>query len=104
MIHQYYQKNHILIVPSLYQEGWGRVAMEAVASGTPVIASNRGALTELLDSSIAILINPNLKNLKTAIKKFSQNKTFYQKIQKNCRPYAQKNFGSKNIILISQHY
>jgi alpha-1,3-rhamnosyl/mannosyltransferase len=36
-----------VLVPSLH-EGFGRVAMEAMVLGTPVIASNRGALPEVV--------------------------------------------------------
>jgi glycosyltransferase involved in cell wall biosynthesis len=103
-LHSFYQSSHLLIVPSLYQEGWGRVAMEAIASGTPVIASKKGALSELLNSSVAILVNPTQANLEKALKQFFQNKNFYQKIQKNCRPFALKNFSAKNIKLITKYY
>lgn len=36
----------VLIVPSVWEEAWGRVATEAQASGIPVLASNRGGLPE----------------------------------------------------------
>lgn len=37
-----------LLVPSVWSEGFGRVAMEAMAAGVPVIGSDRGALPETL--------------------------------------------------------
>jgi glycosyltransferase involved in cell wall biosynthesis len=37
------------IMPVLWEEPFGLVAIEALACGTPVIASNRGALPELID-------------------------------------------------------
>ncbi len=40
-----------LIFPSKWYETFGRVAVEAFAKGTPVIASNIGAIAELVDSS-----------------------------------------------------
>ncbi|OUL26027.1 glycosyl transferase family 1 [Nostoc sp. RF31YmG] len=39
-----------LIFPSKWYETFGRVAVEAFAKGTPVIASNIGAIAELVDS------------------------------------------------------
>ena len=39
-----------LIFPSEWYETFGRVAIEAFAKGTPVIASNIGAIAELVDS------------------------------------------------------
>ncbi len=39
-----------LVFPSKWYETFGRVAVEAFAKGTPVIASNLGAIAELVDS------------------------------------------------------
>jgi glycosyltransferase involved in cell wall biosynthesis len=39
-----------LVFPSKWYETFGRVAVEAFAKGTPVIASNIGAIAELVDS------------------------------------------------------
>ncbi len=39
----------VLIFPSKWYETFGRVAIEAFAKGTPVIASNIGAIAELVD-------------------------------------------------------
>ncbi len=100
----FYQKSHLLIIPSQYQEGWGRVAMESLACGTPVIASNLGGLTELLDSSVSLLIKPTAKNLTLAINKILNQPDLYQTLQKNCRPYALKHFSQKNIKYITRHY
>jgi glycosyltransferase involved in cell wall biosynthesis len=41
-----YQATHTLLVPSQWEEAWGRVVTEAQFSGIPVVASNRGGLPE----------------------------------------------------------
>ncbi|WP_051000092.1 glycosyltransferase [Sinorhizobium fredii] len=41
-----YSDTRILLVPSQWDEGFGRVVLEAQCSGIPVIASNRGGLPE----------------------------------------------------------
>lgn len=46
-----------LIVPSLY-EGFGLTALEAMATGVPVVASNRGSLPELV-ADAGILVEPD---------------------------------------------
>jgi glycosyltransferase involved in cell wall biosynthesis len=39
-----YKRTRVLLAPSRWEEGWGRVVSEAQASGIPVLASDRGAL------------------------------------------------------------
>jgi glycosyltransferase involved in cell wall biosynthesis len=39
----------LLVLPSEWYETFGRVAVEAFAKGTPVVASNLGAMAELID-------------------------------------------------------
>src|SRR3546814_2455589 len=41
-----YRRTHTLLVPSQWEEAWGRVATEAQFSGIPVLASDRGGLPE----------------------------------------------------------
>ncbi len=43
-----YQRAALVVVPSLF-EGFGLPAVEALAAGTPVVASRAGALPEILD-------------------------------------------------------
>lgn len=92
-----YQKASLFCIASQYPEGFGRVLMEAVASGLPVIGSNMGAIPEALDKSVSILFKPRTKNFVTHIKSLTQNKNIYNNLQKNCRSYAQKKFSNKNF-------
>lgn len=98
-----YHQASVLCTPSLYQEGYGRVVMEATACGLPVIASNLGGLPEALDKSVAILIKPTIKNFSVAIKEIS-NTEKYNSLQKNCRQYAVNKFSKENFSQISQYY
>lgn len=49
-----YQKTKLLLVPSLWQEAFGRVAVEAGACNIPVIASNVGGLPEIVDKNLLV--------------------------------------------------
>lgn len=100
---KFYQQASVLCLPSLYPEGYGRVVVEAVASGLPVIASNTAGLREALNLQVALLIKPTTSNIIQAIKKIKQPK-IYQSLRSHCRPYALAKFGPENIKLISQHY
>jgi glycosyltransferase involved in cell wall biosynthesis len=57
----------IFILPSI-EEGLGVVLIEAIASGTPIVASNVGGISEVVDDSIGILVPPaNVDQLGKAI-------------------------------------
>ncbi len=47
----YLKVTKVLLVPSVVQESFGRVAAEAMMNGIPVVASNRGALPEVVGVS-----------------------------------------------------
>jgi glycosyltransferase involved in cell wall biosynthesis len=47
-----FEKIDVLVVPSLWHEPFGRVAIEAMAWGIPVIASQRGGLPEIVQSGV----------------------------------------------------
>ena len=54
----YYGQARILMVPSIWEEAWGRVITEAQINGIPVLASNRGGLPESVGQG-GILVDPS---------------------------------------------
>ena len=52
-----YRASDVLLTPSA-QEGFGLSALEGLAAGTPVLASNRAPFTEYLDDGVACLVDP----------------------------------------------
>jgi glycosyltransferase involved in cell wall biosynthesis len=51
----FYRVSRVVLMPSLWRESLGRVAIEAMANGIPVIASDRGALPETLGDAGFVL-------------------------------------------------
>jgi glycosyltransferase involved in cell wall biosynthesis len=73
-----------LILPLLWDEPFGLVAIEALASGTPVIALRRGAMPEILiDGKTGFLCN-TIQEMKDAIEKIDDIKP------NDCRASAER--------------
>jgi len=54
-----YRESHICVVPSLWREPFGMVAVEAMASGRPVVASKVGGLQNIItDGEDGFLVKP----------------------------------------------
>ncbi len=50
-----FRRTRVLLVPSLWEEAWGRVASEAHCSGIPVVGSSRGGLAEAIGPGGVVL-------------------------------------------------
>lgn len=94
----------VVIIPSEYEEGYARVVLESLSCGRPLIAANRGCLKEMLDQSVAILLEPTVENIKNAIVQLHSNHNLLKHLTTNCRPYALKHFSVKNADDIIAHY
>lgn len=62
---EFYNKIDVLIVPSLWQEPFGRVVLEGIKNGKHVLATNKGGIPELLESKF--LFDPETKELEYKI-------------------------------------
>lgn len=60
----FFEKINILIVPSIWEEPFGRVVLEGLINNKVVLVSNRGALKELLSNNSSFTFNPNENDLK----------------------------------------
>lgn len=99
-----YRQASIFCIASQYPEGFGRVNMEAVASGLPVIGSNLGSIPEALDPTVSILFRPTTKIFVKTLKYLSTQTDKYQQLQSNCRIYARKHFSASNFKIILKAY
>ncbi|MGU8601180.1 glycosyltransferase family 4 protein [Clostridium perfringens] len=86
-------KNDVLIVPSMWDEPFGRVVIEANQYGLPVIGSDRGGIKEIIEniSTGELFDSNNINNLLDLIKYFSNRdniKKYYENIEKNILKYS----------------
>jgi len=95
----WYNAADVVVVPSLYEEGYGRVILEALSCGTPVIASNRGGIKEVLTDSVGMLIEPTEEKITKALKEIN-----LEELSKNCRLYAERMFSPSNALVIEKAY
>lgn len=51
-VHEFMKEAHVCVVPSIWQEGFGLVVIEAMASGVPVIVSKVGGMAEILEDGV----------------------------------------------------
>ena len=93
-------KSEIAVVPSRWEEPFGRTSLEASSRGCATIISNRGGLVETTDHAI-ILKKLDELSLYKEIKKLIKNPKYRKKIQKLSRNNI-KHSIPKNTKIIDQ--
>ncbi len=86
---------YALLNPINWEEPFGLVMAEALSCGTPVIAFNRGAVSEILvDGLTGFVIDSNsgIDGLVAAIRKIDSIN------RDNCRSHAVRNFSKKRMV------
>lgn len=100
----YYSAADLLIVPSVHDEGFGRVILESLACGTPIIASKRGSIPEAMNETVGKLIDITPNNIKEIVEVFYNNPNQLKKLSRNTRRFAVKRYAEKNVEQIIKHY
>ena len=106
---RYYQQAKALLVPISWEEPFGLTMVEAMVCGTPVIAFNRGAVSEVIQDGITgYIIDPDdvdrqgkgswvIKKQGVAglIDAASQLENIHRS---DCRAHAERNFSLKRMV------
>ena len=95
---EYLSKSEIAIIPSRWEEPFGRTALEASSRGCATIISNSGGLPETTDFAIR-LKKLDTKNIELETKKLIRNNKLRKKIQFNSKKYV-KHILKKNSFRI----
>lgn len=86
-----FQSNSLLVVPTVYHEGFPRVIDEAMASGLPVVCSRLGGMKDGLKEDEVLFFEPgNAEELATAIEKIMVDEELRRKLQKSSTKRAKK--------------
>jgi glycosyltransferase involved in cell wall biosynthesis len=99
-ISKIYNEIDILCIPTQQAEPFGLVACEAAAFALPVIASNKGGLTEIIvDKVTGFLINSdNQFEFEKMLNKLIKSDTLRRKMGDNARLHNIEKFNERNFI------
>ena len=104
MLQRLYVQADVVVVPSVWQEPFGRVALEALMCGTPVVASNRGGLGEIVQDGITgFIVEPKPKPIADAVVHVLQSSTFRLQVR-DALPSLRRRFGSDIVRLHMELY
>lgn len=78
----------VLVLPS-FSESFGLVLIEALACGKPVIGSNVGGITEIINKNVGLLVNPNkISSIASAIDEIINDEELRMVLSLNARNRA----------------
>ncbi|OMH21625.1 hypothetical protein AC231_14400 [Clostridium pasteurianum] len=79
------RESHVLVAPSVWNEPFGRVVIDAYKNCMPVIAGNYGGLKEIVKNDFTgKLIEPNNKNEFIKTIEYFTNRSIIKQMLKNC--------------------
>ena len=87
-----YQNAKAFIFPILWEEPFGLVMIEAMACGTPVVAFNRGAVSEVLRDGLTGYVVDNHSQMVEAVKKIGS----IDRVA--CRKHVEENFTVEKMV------
>lgn len=98
---QYLRQLHVLVLPSRTQQNWkeqfGRVLIEAMASGVPVIGSSSGEIPHVIGDAGLIFPEGDVEALRTQIHSLMVDRTLWRELAKNGRKRVSARFTQDRI-------
>lgn len=111
---EYFKDAKLFVLPLQWEEPFGLTIVEAMASGTPVIAYARGAVPEIIrDGETGFIVNSSESDQRGnwTIKRTGEEGMFeaiekiyslpperYQAMRHTCREYVKKNFSVEKMV------
>jgi glycosyltransferase involved in cell wall biosynthesis len=83
-VRELYGRTRVVLMPSSWPEPFGRVAVEAMLNGIPLIVSDRGSLPELVGDAGVILDAGDLDGWIKAVNRLFNDDSYYTRLSKRC--------------------
>lgn len=99
-ISKYFLMSDMLAFPSLWKEPFGMTAVEAMASGLPVVAFNQGGPVEMItpeSDGILIPIEEKVLGLSRALERLCTNPALRERLGRRARKTAEERFSWQKI-------
>ena len=91
LLPKYYNAADLTVVPSIWMEAFGRVIIEAMACGKPVVSTNVGGIGEVnIDGKTGLIVEPDKNQLAQAIIKILKDRNLKEKFGKTARKRVEK--------------
>jgi len=100
----YYSAADCVVVPSISEEGFGRVIIESLACGTPVVASNKGAIPEAMNETVGRFIEVTPEGIKNTVEYLYKNPKKLLRLSKNARSFVERRYSEDNVEAIIETY
>ncbi len=100
----YYRAADVVLVPSQYPEGFGRVICEALACGTPVIASHLGGIPDAMDETVGVLCPPTPESFASALQQLRIMVSGSDAMRVRAHAFACERFGVRNAATLIEAY
>ncbi len=93
-----YADTDVVVFPSCWPEPFGRIALEAMASSTAIIASNIGAIPEVIQPGAGILVPPgDVPTLKEALRRLASDRELRKRMGEEGKKAAKQ--YSESVVL-----
>jgi len=93
-VKKYYQEAKVVVIPSVWLDNSPNVVYEAFSTGRPVIASDRGGMSDFVKNGETgfIFKSGDIDELTEKIIKVFKSEDLFKKLSSNCRKFAFCNF------------
>jgi glycosyltransferase involved in cell wall biosynthesis len=96
----FYAQARVTLLPSIWEEGWGRIVTEGQISGIPSLASDRGGLPEAVGSGGALVSDYWLPSAwRNTFDQIWDDKDYYNQLAENAVEYSQRFDIDECVIL-----